>query len=176
MNLGGHRRKQSWLVLRDCPNIYLVRIALNFQIVKHVCYHYNTLKFTPEPSLCILLRTDFCIGTIHESKVKLSLLTGHEGPQGCETLRLPHFLDIWLTDGKALSLTCRLPFTPWEDSCYLFLLEAESTPGAIVQLEGLGKLKNSSDIRNQTCDLLACSIVPQPTTLLRAPDSIHEYF
>jgi hypothetical protein len=30
---------------------------------------------------------------------------------------------------------------PEEDSWYSFLLEAESTPKAIVRLEGLGKLK-----------------------------------
>jgi hypothetical protein len=41
---------------------------------------------------------------------------------------------------------------------------------AIVRLEGLGQLKTSSDlIGNGTRDLPACSIVPQPTTLLRAP-------
>jgi hypothetical protein len=39
---------------------------------------------------------------------------------------------------------------------------------AIVWLEGLGKLKKSNDIGNQTRDLPACSIVPQPTTLLHA--------
>jgi hypothetical protein len=43
-------------------------------------------------------------------------------------------------------------------------------PRAIVRLEGLGKLKKSSDLMgNRTCDLPACSIVPQPTTLSRAP-------
>jgi hypothetical protein len=37
-------------------------------------------------------------------------------------------------------------------------------------LEGLGKLKKSYDvIGNQTRDLPACSIVPQPTALPRAP-------
>jgi hypothetical protein len=37
-------------------------------------------------------------------------------------------------------------------------------------LEGLGELKKFSDlIRTQTCDLLACSIVSQPTTLPCAP-------
>jgi hypothetical protein len=25
-------------------------------------------------------------------------VSGHGGPQGCETSRLPHFLDKWLTD------------------------------------------------------------------------------
>jgi hypothetical protein len=39
-------------------------------------------------------------------------------------------------------------------------------PGAIVRLEGLGKLKKFNDlIRNRTHDLPACSIVPQPTML-----------
>jgi hypothetical protein len=41
-------------------------------------------------------------------------------------------------------------------------------PRAIVQLEGLGKLKKSTSSGTWTGDLLACSIVPQPTTLPRA--------
>jgi hypothetical protein len=53
---------------------------------------------------------------------------GHRGPEGSETSRLPHFLDNRLTDGR---------------SWYSFLLEAESTPRAIVRLEGLGQMKNS---------------------------------
>jgi hypothetical protein len=40
-------------------------------------------------------------------------VTGHGGPQGCEMLRLPHFLDNWLTDGgEVVSLMHQLPFTP----------------------------------------------------------------
>jgi hypothetical protein len=43
-------------------------------------------------------------------------------------------------------------------------------PMPIVRLEGLGKLKTYNDlIGNQTRDLPACSIVPQPSTLQRAP-------
>jgi hypothetical protein len=43
-----------------------------------------------------------------------------------------------------------------------------------VLLEGLGKLKNPNDlIGNRTRDLPACSIVPQQTTLPRAPE--HTY-
>jgi hypothetical protein len=39
------------------------------------------------------------------------------------------FLDNQLTDGgKVVSLTRRPPFTPQEDSWYVFQLEAESTP------------------------------------------------
>jgi hypothetical protein len=47
-------------------------------------------------------------------KVKLSLaVTGHEGPEGCEPSRIPHFLDNWLTDGsEVVSLMRRPPFTP----------------------------------------------------------------
>jgi hypothetical protein len=51
-------------------------------------------------------------------------------------------------------------FYPQEDSWYSFLLEAE--PRAIVQLEGLGKLKKSTSSGTQTSDLPACSIVLQP--------------
>jgi hypothetical protein len=38
-----------------------------------------------------------------------------------------------------------------------------------VRLEGLGQFKMCSDIGIRTRDLLACSIVPQPTTPPRAP-------
>jgi hypothetical protein len=36
-------------------------------------------------------------------------------------------------------------------------------------LEGLGQLKNPVTSESKTRDLPACSIVPQPTTLPRAP-------
>jgi hypothetical protein len=63
-------------------------------------------------------------------KGKAIPVTGHGGPQECETLRVPHYLDNQLKDGgEAVSLTLRPPFTPQEDSWYSFLLEAESTPG-----------------------------------------------
>jgi hypothetical protein len=42
----------------------------------------------------------------------------------------------------------------------------------MVPLEGLGQLKTSSDIiGNQTRDLPACSIVPQPIMLPRTPNA-----
>jgi hypothetical protein len=43
-------------------------------------------------------------------------------------------------------------------------------PRAIVQLEGLGTLKKSTSSGTRTDDLPVCSIVPQPTTLPRAPE------
>jgi hypothetical protein len=65
---------------------------------------------------------------------KVIPVTGREGPQGCETLRVPHYLDNRLKDGgKVFSLTRRPRFDPQENylinSWYSFLLEAESTPG-----------------------------------------------
>jgi hypothetical protein len=40
----------------------------------------------------------------------------------------------------------------------------------MVRLEGLGKLRKSNNlIGNRTLDLLTYSLVPQPTTLPRAP-------
>jgi hypothetical protein len=55
-------------------------------------------------------------------------VTDREGPQGCETSRLPHFIDSWLTDGgEVVSLTRRPLFTLQKHSWYSFLLEAEST-------------------------------------------------
>jgi hypothetical protein len=57
-------------------------------------------------------------------------VTGREGPEGCETSRLPHLLDNRLTyGGKVASLTRRPPFTPQKDSWYSLLLESESIPG-----------------------------------------------
>jgi hypothetical protein len=61
---------------------------------------------------------------------------------------------------------------PQETSWYSFLLESESTPGVIVRLEGLGKLKKSTSSGTRTGDLRACSIVPQPTTPPCAPRSL----
>jgi hypothetical protein len=81
-------------------------------------------------------------------------------------LRVPHFLDNRLTDGgKVVSLTRRPPFTSQEGSWHSFLLEAESTPGP----QFGWKDEKFHLIGTRTRDLPACSIVPQPTTLPRAP-------
>jgi hypothetical protein len=57
---------------------------------------------------------------------------------------------------------------------FLVLISVRGRVGlrAIVRLQALGQLKKTNDIiGNRTRYLPACSIVPQPTTLPRAPPS-----
>jgi hypothetical protein len=52
------------------------------------------------------------IDEVEKNKGKTIPVTGRGGPYGCETSRLPHFLDSRLTDGvEVVSLTRRPPFT-----------------------------------------------------------------
>jgi hypothetical protein len=89
-----------------------------------------------------VLRSKLLIAKL--KKCKAIPVTGREGPWGCETSRLPHFLDNRLTDaGEVVSLTL-WPAALYlqEDFWYSFLLEAGSTLGPTMRLEGLGQLKN----------------------------------
>jgi hypothetical protein len=57
-------------------------------------------------------------------------VTGRGGLEGCETSRLPHFVDNRLTDGgEVVSLTRRPPCTSLRDSWYSFLLELSRLQG-----------------------------------------------
>jgi hypothetical protein len=85
-------------------------------------------------------------------------------------LRIPHFLDNRLTDGgEAVSLTRQPHFTPRKipgiHFCHrLSQPQGHSAAGRIRSIEEPNDL-----IGNETHDLPACSIVPQPTMLLHAP-------
>jgi hypothetical protein len=69
-------------------------------------------------------------GTRAYGKGKAIPVTGRGDPQGCETSRLPHFLDIRVTGGgECVSLTRRPPFTPTKiPGTRSFLSEAQSPP------------------------------------------------
>jgi hypothetical protein len=72
----------------------------------------------------MILLNRFGLNHVVTKQSKAIPVTGRGGPWGCETSRLPHFLDNRPTDGgEDVSLTHRPPFTPRKMS------EAESTSG-----------------------------------------------
>jgi hypothetical protein len=84
--------------------------------------------------------------------------------------RLPHFVNNRLTDGgEVISITSWPPFTDREiPSTHFFLRQSRFRrhilAGRIRLIE-----KSNNLIGNYTHDLPACNIVPQLTTLSRAP-------
>jgi hypothetical protein len=87
---------------------------------------------------------------------------------GLWDVEAPHFLDSRLIyGGQVVSLTRRPPFTPLGRFLVLISVRGWVEPRAIVRLEGLSQLKIQWPYRES--NLPACSIVPQPTTLTRAP-------
>jgi hypothetical protein len=88
-------------------------------------------------------------------------VTDRGGPQGCETSRLPHFLDNRLTDDGEVSLTRRPHFTPRKipGTHFCWRLSRHQGHNAAGRIRSI---KKSDDlIGNRTRDLPACSIVPQ---------------
>jgi hypothetical protein len=74
-------------------------------------------------------------------KGKAGPLQAWSGPEGSRKLRFPDYMTTTQDGGKVISLTHRPPLPPRKYSWYSFLLEAESTPRAIVRSEGLCQRK-----------------------------------
>jgi hypothetical protein len=92
--------------------------------------------------LCKHVETTVALEThkVHIKTYNAIPVTGREGPQGCETSRLPHFLQNRLTDsGEVVRLTRRTFFTPGR---FLVLISVRGWVDSmtIVRLEELGQL------------------------------------
>jgi hypothetical protein len=97
------------------------------------------------------------------SKGKAIPVTGCGGPEVRETSRLPHFLDNRLTDGSEfVKVTSLPPFTPGRLVVLICVRGWTDSRASIRSIDLTG---------NRTRDFPSCSIVPQPTTLPRAPTS-----
>jgi hypothetical protein len=84
--------------------------------------HQPDFSLNRQEFSCVRLPTQGIVyytkNILDNSKVKVKKsrgipVTGRGGPQGCEMLRLPHFLDNRLTNGgTVVILTRRPPFIP----------------------------------------------------------------
>jgi hypothetical protein len=117
--------------------VLTVHLLFSLRFYRHNCLRQEMISFSWSEIFCVRLEaftankcdTIFLglLALLKRWKIRKALpVTGLGGLQGCETSKLPHFLDNRLTDGvEVVSLTHR---PPEEDSWYSFLLEAESTP------------------------------------------------
>jgi hypothetical protein len=110
----------------------------------------------------ILLFPKSCVKA---KKSKGILVTGREDLWGCMMLRIPHCLDNqWTDGGKVVNPAHRPRFTPQNIIFLLLVLisvRGRVNPKAVVELEGLDKLKKFIYLNgSQTHDHPDCSIVP----------------
>jgi hypothetical protein len=80
----------------------------------YVSAHYSIMRYLTFTFTCILPVTFLRLSVFTvRNKCKAIPVRGCGGTYGCETSRLPHVLDNWLTDGgEVLSLKRGPPFTP----------------------------------------------------------------
>jgi hypothetical protein len=155
----------------SCHRIELFLFRLLWDQKCHYCIHKSLLldsllSQTNPIHICTLIKIHFNITIL--CKIKLSLYRLWR-PLGCPEVEDPAFSDIRLIDGGKVVSPMRWPLFPPGRFVVLISVRSWANPRAVVQLEGLGKLKKSTSSRTQTGNLPACSIIPQPTTLLHAP-------
>ena len=109
--------------------LYLCILIIMYVLLRIFCFH---------PTICHSSATlTEVFPCFFLSKGKSVPLQAWSGPEGSRNLRFPDFTTTAQEGGKVVSLTHRPYFTPRKSSWYSFLLEAESTPRAIVRSEEL---------------------------------------
>jgi hypothetical protein len=99
------------------------------------------ITFTYTSYLSVIQIQGITISCCKKSKIKSIPVIGCESLQGCETSRIPHYLDNRFTDGsKVVSLTHRPHFTT---RYFLIFTSVRGwvNLGVMVRLERLGTLK-----------------------------------
>jgi hypothetical protein len=109
---------------------------------------------------------------VNSVKVKVIPVTGRECPQGCETSKLPHFLQTIGSQMavKLLALSAARP-SPLREIPGTHFCQRLSRPQGHSVTGKIRSIDKSNDlIGNRTHDLPACSIVSQTTMLPRCPN------
>ena len=97
-------------------------VSLQYEYFTSLQFSYILLH-----TLCYPLQTKPDARCI--SRCKAVPLQAWSGPEGSRKSRFPHSITTAQDCGKVVNLTHRPPLPPRKYTWYLFLLEAESTPG-----------------------------------------------
>ena len=134
-----------------------------------------TLLYSIDPACVLSIIKAILYLSIRNTQIPLKIFKlstvkqAWTGPEGSRKLKLPDFVTTAQDGGRLSALRTGRLYPPRKYSWYSFLLEAESTPRAIVRSEGFYVNEKSSDISwNRTSDLPICSTAPSPL-LPRSP-------
>ena len=113
-------------------NLSSISVSLTLSLsLSHIHIYARTFQVargSREYSAFLTILQALCTNSI-QGKGKSVPLQAWTGPEGSRKLRFPDFVTTVQDGGKVVSLKHRPPLPRGKCSWYLFLLEAESTPG-----------------------------------------------
>jgi hypothetical protein len=87
--------------------VFYVKVSVAEEHYRATLNSQNCFQFNLPGLNAIEIR--WVVSEMKRVKSKAIPVTGRGGPYCCETLRLPHFLDSWLTDGGEVASSTRPP-------------------------------------------------------------------